>query len=40
MDELDAKIQQEVEDYNNGRVVKKLQTESSEEFLNRLWQRK
>ena len=36
MDELGAKIQRGVEDYKNGRVVKKLQTESSEEFLNRL----
>ncbi len=36
MEELDAKIQKGVEDYRNGRVVRKLQTESSEDFLNRL----
>lgn len=36
MEELDAKIQKGVDDYRNGRVIRKLQTESSEEFLNRL----
>lgn len=36
MEELDAKIQKGVEDYCNGGVIRKLQTESSEEFLNRL----
>lgn len=36
MEELDAKIQKGVEDYRNGRVIRKLQTESSEDFLNRL----
>ena len=36
MEELDAKIQKGVEDYRNGRGVRKLQTESSEDFLNRL----
>ena len=36
MDELDAKIQRGVEDYKHGRVIRKLQTESSEDFLNRL----
>ncbi|MBQ0085371.1 MAG: hypothetical protein KBS65_03920 [Prevotella sp.] len=34
--ELDAKIKRGVEDYKNGRVVRKLQTESAEDFLERL----
>jgi len=36
MADLDAKIQKGVEDYKNGRVIRKLHTESSEDFLNRL----